>query len=803
MPQQLLAMFKLFLRIASRAFLKDRTSGLINIIGLSLGMAGALLIGMWVSNELSYDRYHDHAERIYRFKSHIKISDTETWHWNSAPLKLAPMIGSQLADIELIAQVTSGAGESTIKRKNELIKIDRCATVDSSWFKLFKYEFVDGGTAAFLQHPKSVILNQTTAHKLFGDADPIGQILRVDTNECVVQGIVKDDPLNSSFKFNLMIPLALRQGDSRNKKNDESWGNFSYNAYARLRPGTDAKKLSWQITKMLRKEKNDSTIVVTAEPMSAMRFDQSVMNSEESTTDFSTIRIFFIIGMLILIVACINYVNLSIARTSKRGKEIGVQKILGASKKQVFSQFMLESAVMAVVALVVTLLLTWFIMPLFNQLTGEEFKLNLLDFKFWGIVVLVLSLVVLLTGIYPSLLLSSFQPISIMKGGNFLSKHKTGFWKGLAVLQFAISVGLIVSTLTIYQQLQFVRNKNLGFDREYVMRIDFPWQLSMKPDGKNIKERIIREIQNNSAVKGISMASTSIVNHGSSSSGNFEWEGRKENENPTFAPFSADANFQKIFGLKLKEGRWFKEGNQADQSNFVLNETAVKICNLKEPVIGQRFKGNGIEGQIIGVVKDFHLRDMHEKIPPVVINGEPDWRNTLYIKTSGVNASQVVSLATGLWNQGIPDRIFEYQFLDDEFEKLYEKDQRSGLMFNIFSVVAILISCLGLFALAAFTAERRTKEIGVRKVLGASVTGIVALLSRDFVIMVCIGIAIASPLAWYVMQGWLQNFAYRIEIQWWFFVAAGLMALTIALLTVSIQAIRAALVNPVESLKSE
>lgn len=796
-------MFKLFLRIASRAFLKDRTSGLINIIGLSLGMTGALLIGMWVTNELSYDRYHDHAERIYRIKSHIKISDTETWHWNTVPLKLAGVLGSQLAEIEMISQTTAWSGESTIKLKNQLIKVERCATIDSSWFKMFKYEFVDGGSEAFFQHPKSVILNQTTARQLFGNADPIGQLLRIDTNECVVQGIVKDDPLNSSFKFNLMIPLALRQSDPNNKENDNSWGNFSYNAYARLRPDTDAKKLGKQITRILRKEKEDSTIVATVEPMKDMRFDQSVMNTEASTTDFSTIRIFFIIGLLILVVACINYVNLSIARTSKRGKEIGVQKIMGASKGQMFSQFMLESAAMCTVALLVTLLMTKLSMPLFNQLTGENFELNLLDFNLWKIILSVLVLVTLLTGIYPSILLSSFQPLNIMKGSNFLSKHKTGFWKGLAVLQFAISVGLIVSTLTIYKQLQFIRNTNLGFDREYVMRINFPWQMLREPNGEGTMKRMVREMENNPAVSGISMASASIVNHGSSSSGNFDWEGRKENETPTFAPFSADVNFQKIFGLKLREGRWFQEGNKADESNFVLNEAAVKICNLKSPVIGQRFEGNGIKGQIIGVVKDFHLRDMHEKIPPVVINGDPSWRTTLYVKTTGSNASKAVDFANNLWRKNVPDRIFEYQFLDDEFEKLYEKDQRSALMFNIFSVIAILISCLGLFALAAFTAERRTKEIGVRKVLGASVAGIVTLLSKDFVIMVCIGILIASPLAWYVMQGWLQDFAYRINIEWWFFVVAGLIAITIALVTVSIQAIRAALVNPVQSLKSE
>ncbi|HOY16368.1 MAG TPA: ABC transporter permease [Haliscomenobacter sp.] len=796
-------MFKLFLRIASRAFFKDRTSGLINIVGLSLGMTGALLIGMWVSNELSYDRYHDHAERIYRLKTHIKISDTETWHWNTVPLKFAGILGSQLAEIELISQATSGAGSATVKLKNQLIKVEHCATVDSSWFKLFKYEFIDGSQEAFFEHPKSVILNQSTARQFFGDADPIGQILRIDTNECVVQAIIKDAPLNSSFKFNLLLPLKLYLGDPNNFSNSNSWGNFNFNAYARLRPDTDAKKLGQKITRILRKEKNDSTIVATIEPLTEMRFDQSVMSGDEATTDFSTIRIFFIIGLLILIVACINYVNLSIARTSKRSKEIGMQKILGASKKQVFSQFMLESAAMCVVALVGTLLMARLSMPMFNQLTGEQFKLQLLDGSLWKIILIVLTLVILLTGVYPALLLSSFQPISIMKGSGFLSKHKTGFWKGLAVLQFAISVGLIVSTLTIYQQLQFVRNKNLGFDREYVMRLNFPWQMMRDLAGKGTVERMAREIENNPAVSGISMASADIVNHGSSSSGNFEWEGRKENENPTFAPFSADANFQKIFGLKLVEGRWFEESNKADESNFVLNETAVKICNLKSPVVGQRFEGNGIKGQIIGVVKDFHLRDMHEKIPPVVINGDPSWRTTLYVKTSGANASKVVDLAGGLWQSNIPNRIFEYHFLDDEFEKLYEKDQRTALMFNIFSVIAILISCLGLFALAAFTAERRTKEIGVRKVLGASVSGIIALLSKDFVIMVCIGIVIASPLAWYVMQQWLQNFAYRIDMQWWFFVVAGLMAMGIALLTVSIQALRAALVNPVQSLKSE
>ena len=796
-------MFKLFLRIASRAFFKDRTSGLINIVGLSLGMTGALLIGMWVSNELSYDRYHNHAERIYRLKTHIKISDTETWHWNTVPLKFAGILGSQLAEIELISQATSGAGSATVKLKNQLIKVEHCATVDSSWFKLFKYEFIDGSQEAFFEHPKSVILNQSTARQFFGDADPICQILRIDTNECVVQAIIKDAPLNSSFKFNLLLPLKLYLGDPNNFSNSNSWGNFNFNAYARLRPDTDAKKLGQKITRILRKEKNDSTIVATIEPLTEMRFDQSVMSGDEATTDFSTIRIFFIIGLLILIVACINYVNLSIARTSKRSKEIGMQKILGASKKQVFSQFMLESAAMCVVALVGTLLMARLSMPMFNQLTGEQFKLQLLDGSLWKIILIVLTLVILLTGVYPALLLSSFQPISIMKGSGFLSKHKTGFWKGLAVLQFAISVGLIVSTLTIYQQLQFVRNKNLGFDREYVMRLNFPWQMMRDLAGKGTVERMAREIENNPAVSGISMASADIVNHGSSSSGNFEWEGRKENENPTFAPFSADANFQKIFGLKLVEGRWFEESNKADESNFVLNETAVKICNLKSPVVGQRFEGNGIKGQIIGVVKDFHLRDMHEKIPPVVINGDPSWRTTLYVKTSGANASKVVDLAGGLWQSNIPNRIFEYHFLDDEFEKLYEKDQRTALMFNIFSVIAILISCLGLFALAAFTAERRTKEIGVRKVLGASVSGIIALLSKDFVIMVCIGIVIASPLAWYVMQQWLQNFAYRIDMQWWFFVVAGLMAMGIALLTVSIQALRAALVNPVQSLKSE
>ncbi len=798
-------MVKHYLRIALRSFSKDRTSGLINVIGLALGMTATLFIGMWVSNELSYDRYHDHVERIYRVNNHIKISDSETWQWSTSPYRLSGLVGERLADVEAVTQQVAWGGEQKLRYKNEVLAVEHCTFVDSMWFKVFKYQFVKGSEQDFFKNPASIVLTQSEARKIFGDNDPIGQVMQYKDQQCVVRGIVKDPPLNSSFKYDLLFPIALRLSNPNERKNDLTWNNFSYRAYMRLRPGADPKKVARLTTEILRKEKQDSTTRSSLLPMVNLRFDQGT-DDDFLHTDKGTIRIFSIIGLMILLIAGINYVNLALARTGKRGKEIGVQKVMGAGKGQIFGQFMLESLLMCTVALALTLIFARLALPYFNELTSEKFTLNFLDVQFWAITAGVLGVSVVLTGIYPSLLLSSFQAINIMKGSALLGRHKTGLWKGLSVLQFAVAVALIVATIVIGSQLNFIRSKNLGFDRSYVFKTDLPFQFAFDTLNFPAIQSMVNELKQESSILGVSRAGVhSIVNHDNTSSGNFVWEGRIGDDNPTFSPMTVDHNFANIFGLKLKEGRWFRENNEADQQNFILNETTVKMLKLKSPVVGQKFEGNGKKGQIIGVVKDFNTVSLHEPIRPVVLTTDKEWMFNLYFKTTGAQAQKAIAAVKKAWTARIngPTDVFKYEFVDDQFEALYKKDQQTGMLFNAFAGVAILISCMGLFALAAFSAERRVKEIGVRKVLGASVTNLTALLSRDFFVLVLIGFVIATPLAWYFMNAWLENFAFRIEIQWWYFALAGLLTLGLALITVGYQTIRAALANPVSALKSE
>jgi ABC-type antimicrobial peptide transport system permease subunit len=798
-------MVKHYLRIALRSFSKDRTSGLINVIGLALGMTATLFIGLWVSNELSYDRYHDHVERIYLINNHIKISDSETWHWSSSPYRLGGIVGERLADVEAVTMQQAWGGEQRLRYKNEVLTVEHCTFVDSMWFKVFKYNFVSGNPDDFFKNPASIVLSESEAYRIFGNNDPIGQVMRYKDQDCVVRGVLQDPPLNSSFKYDLLFPISLRQLDPNERRNDSQWGNFSYHTFLRLRPDADPKKVGKLTTQILRKEKNDSTTISTLHPLTELRFQQGTDDAFQHT-DKGTIQIFSIIGLMILLIAGINYVNLALARTGKRGKEIGVQKVMGAGKGQIFGQFMLESLLMCGGALILTFVFARLALPYFNALTGEKFVLNFLDYQFWGIAAGVLGVSILLTGIYPSLLLSSFQAVNIMKGSALLGKHKTGLWKGLSVLQFAVAVALIVATIVIASQLHYIRSKNLGFDRDYVFKADLPFDFGLDTLNAPVIQSMISELSRESSINGVSLASVhSIVKYDNSSSGGYVWEGRVGNENPTFSPMTVDHNFHKVFGLKLKAGRWFRENDIADRSNFILNETTVKMLKLKEPVLGQKFEGNGRKGQIIGVVKDFHTMSLHDPIRPVVLTTDKDWMFNLYFKTSGAQAEKAVAAVKKAWTARIhgPTHVFKYEFVDDQFNEAYKKDQQTGMLFNAFAGVAILISCMGLFALAAFSAERRVKEIGVRKVLGASVANLTALLSRDFLVLVLIGFVIATPLAWYLMNQWLENFAFRIEIQWWYFALAGILTLALAMLTVGYQTIRAALANPVSALKNE
>lgn len=800
-------MLKNNLLIGLRNIWRNKTSAFINIFGLAIGLATAVLILLWVQNEWSFDQYHTKANQTYRILSHIKVSADEIWDWSTTPLLLTEEAKKQIPEIEQVARYKNGNWNAVFDVNGNLFKEKNHVYVDETWFQLFDYEFVAGSAQDALKEPHSIILTETKAKQLFGQQDPMGKIIRIDTIDFAIKAIIKDNPSNSSFQFNFLIPLSAYLSDPKNYKNDASWGNFNYNAFVELRQDADLKGVAQKLTSVLREFKQkDSTSYHTLQALPAMHFDRSLMSDAFTPGNPTTVKVFALIGLLILLIACINYVSLATAKASMRAKEVSVKKIIGAGKPLLFRQFMTESVLTSFLAMILSVGLVQVGLRFFNTLVEVPLRMSADNEAVWLVFGGTTLLAILLTGIYPSMLLASFQPVKLLRGLSWMGGKNSTLRKGLVVLQFFISTVLIISTIVIYQQLQFIKNKDLGYQKEHIFSVIFPWKAFGGIGTKQFSSTLTtfqEKLLAQTSVKGVSRASESLVNNQSSSSGNLDWEGREPDFNPTVAQFSVDADFQQLFGLKLSEGRWFEKGNTADESNLILNETAIKTLQLKKPYLGQKITFQGTPGQIIGIVKDFHFRSLHEPILPVIICSQPDWGLQVFIKTTAENTAQALAATEAAWKDLLPNQPFEYTFEDETFAKLYQADQRTGQLLRVFASIAIFISCLGLFGLATFSAERRTKEIGIRKVLGASIADIATLLSKEFLQLVLVGFIIAAPVGWWAMNKWLEDFAYRIDIQWWIFALAGIAAFVITFLTVSFQAVRAAVTNPVQSLRSE
>lgn len=794
------------LKIAFRNLWWNKTFSAINILGLSLSMTTTLLILLWVKSEKSFDSYHRQSDRIYQAVSHIKVSESETWHWLSTPLRLADEAQKEIPEIEAIVRLRQGSGYDVFEVGGRLFKEPHYAYVEPGWFELFDYEFVEGDAQTALQQTSDLVLTESKAAQLFGKRSALGQTIRIDSTHFVVKAIVRDNPANSSFQFDYLMPLTAYLARPQNQADSESWGNFNFRAYILVNEKADPTQTGQKLTSVLRNHKeNDTTSYLSLESLLSIHFDPSFA-SEGHSGNLNLVRFLTAIGLLILLIACINYVSLTTAKASMRAKEVSVKKIIGAGRTALFRQFMTESALTSLLSLGIAIGLAQPGLHFFNQLMDTNLQMPLND----GTLALVLGGIalgaILLTGIYPALILASLRPVKLLKGTSWASGKNAAFRKGLVVMQFFVTTTLIISAMVIYAQLQFVRSKDLGYQKEHVFSINVPWQAfggarteSFSAAMNSLKRELLAE----SSIRGVTRSSASIVYNESSSSGNLEWTGRNPDFNPTVTPFSVDPDFQQVFGLSMQEGRWFEPGNTADERNLILNETAIKTMQLTPPYVGQKISFQGEEGQIIGVVKDFHFRSLHEPIAPVVLCNRKDWGLSLFIKTTAEQTTQALKATEAIWQRFLPDRPFSYTFEDETFETLYQADQRTAQLLAIFAGIAIFISCLGLFGMATFAAERRTKEIGIRKVLGASIHEINTLLTRDFLALVLVAICVAIPVAHYFMQQWLQDFAYRIELHWSIFALASLVAITIAFITVSTQSIRAAIANPVKSLRNE
>jgi putative ABC transport system permease protein len=679
------------------------------------------------------------------------------------------------------------------KYQDKVFGDEHSVFADPSFFTVFDFPLIEGNPSKPFADDNSVVITKKTAEKFFGNQDAIGKVIVTDNKASVtVSGVIDDFPKNSSLQCDMIIPIShhFKTMLANHADMSTNFTLFSYETYLLLKPGTDLKSLTVKIRQVHLDHKPDDT---DAEYLLLPLTKMHLYNADLTDKGMSTVRIFIIIGVLILVIACINYVNLSTARSMLRSKEISMRKIIGAGKAQLLMQFIVETALLFTLASVIAIGLIFAAMPFFNQLSDKQLTFNLGDYHVWLVLLLSIGGTLTASSIYPALLLSSFEPLKALKGKISASVGDVLFRKILVVVQFTFSIVLIVGTIIITGQLNYIRAKDLGYDKAHVFAF---WMRGMDKHYNAVKAELLKQ----PGIFNVTRSNQTIVHIGGLS-GNTDWDGKMPNQTFIVHPIMVDKDFISFFKMKMVAGSSFT-GAVNDTAHYILNEEAIRELGMKDPV-GKRFRAGSVNGTIIGVVKDFHFASMKEKIGPSVFLYDPHYFSTLYVKTTGKEAPKAIQAAEAQFKHYNGEFPFSYMFLDDIFNNLYKGEQREGTLFTDFAAIAICISCLGLLGLAAYTAQVRTREIGVRKVLGASVSNLVGLLTKDFLKLVLLSIVIASPVAWYFMHKWLQDFAYKIGINWWVFVLAGGMSIIIAFITISFQAIKAALTNPVKTLRSE
>lgn len=775
----------------------------LNIAGLTVSMTAAALIFLWVQNERSFDRYQPDAGRVYGVG---EKATTRNWFFEGVPMPFAAAARKEVPGILDITRVDADS-RPIVDVGGRLGYEDNCAYVDPNWFDFFSYSFIEGNAATFARDPYGLVLTSSQAQKYFGNQPAVGATIRIDSMNFVVSAVVADPPPNSSFQFNAYLPIAALETNAERRQHDESWDNSDFRTFIRLAPNARPETVTADLTKALQQgaQDNDHVLRVGLTPLTDIHFDHGHVDGRFGTGNAEVVRIFAILGLLILLVACINYVNLTTAKASLRSKEVSIRKIVGAARIQLFWQFAAESALVSILSLATSLLLIKLSLPAFVQLTGKDFTGAFGTPPLWEVMGSTLGATFILNSIYPALLLSSFNPLNMFRGITVLRLKDVYLRKGLVVVQFTVAILLITSTLVIERQLQFIQSTNPGYDRSQVMTVSFPNHVGLGLTSDQLKGPVSamqHDLETHSGIEAVSMASQPVVNIGSRTN-NVDWDGKDTSFRPQVGQLSANAGMQDMLKLSMATGRWFRAGDPSDDHNYILNEAAVNELHIRQPVIGASFSLHGVKGTVIGMVKDFHFRSMHEKTPPLVIFNDPGWWQYFYVKAAPQHAAAAVAAVQETWKRYFPGAPLQYSFLDEQFDHLYRQDSIAGTLVLLFAAVAVVLSSLGLFGLAAFAAERRRREIGIRKVLGASTLSLGSLLSRDFVRLVAVAILVATPLAWWATNSWLQGFAYRIDLSWWMFALSGILALAIVLLITGWHALRAAWQSPVRSLRVE
>ena len=793
-------MFKNYIKIAFRNLWKHKVFSILNILGLTVGMTAFFLIFLYVKFEMSYDSFHSKSNRIYRMVTDLK-TPSEVVHPNGPSWAVPPNVADEFPEVEAAVRVQSNS--ILIKKGDIKFQEENTLFADSQFFSVFDFKLIKGNRTKALTEPLSVVFSETAAKKYFGDKDPIGQIIQVtgDKYNATVTGVMKDIPENSQIKGDVIVSMSTltRKFDANL---DSQWANYGIRAYFLMKPGTDVLALQSKFPAFLERRNGTEmkelqmfpTLIL--EPMRNVYLYSKRDGSKNG--NIGNVYVFSIIAVFILLIACINFVNLTTARSAERAMEVGIRKVVGAGRLQLARQFIGESVLLCIISFVLSVGLSVLLLPLFNQLSGKVISEGIFHTPVYVLLLFGISLLIgVLAGFYPALVLSSFQPIKVLKGRFVTGSRGVLLRKGLVVSQFAISIALIIGTIVVYSQMKYMRSQDLGFSKSQKLIID-----TNGDPGKAAFKQAISSLPNV-----LSTSTASSVPGGSNPGAYSQIENAKgEMQIANLDLYFVDFDYIPQYKMKVVAGRAFSREFGTDTTQaMVLNETATKLFGYRTPqeAIGHKFDQWGRQGKIIGVVKDFHFQSLQQSMKPLSMRIEPDRMDKITTEIAATNIPATISAIENQWKTYIPDRPFSYYFLDDSFDKQYRSQDRFGKLFFNFSILAIFISCLGLLGLASYSTLQRTKEIGIRKVMGASVTGIVNLLSKEFLKLVLISFVIAAPVAWYFMHDWLKDFAYRISISWWIFILSGILALLIAVVTISFQAIRAAMANPVRSLRTE
>jgi putative ABC transport system permease protein len=813
-------MIKNYFKIAFRSLWKNRGYSAINILGLAIGLATCLLITLYISDELGYDRSFKNADRIYRINSDLRFGGANL-HMTQTSDMMGQLLKKDYPQVEEYARIYTNDGDKLIKKGNEFINEKNVASVDSTFFDLFTLAAIEGDTKTALNEPNTVVLTESSAKKYFGVTNVVGKPIEVKNDETSkpykIMAVIKDIPYNTHFHFDFLFSM---------KNVDYQWGQLAshnFHTYLLLKPGTDYKmfqknfekyidnyvlpqvKQYMNINSMEQFRKAGNMIEYSLIPLTKIHLYSNYNFEFSPSGNIQYIYIFAAVALFILIIACINFMDLSTARSANRAKEVGIRKVLGTGRKTLVTQFLVESVITAFIALFIAIGIAYVVLPAFNDVAAKSLSIAyLLDAKILVFLILLPFLVGLLAGSYPAFFLSAFKPIAVLKGNANTGFKKSNLRNVLVVFQFTTSIVLIVATIIVYNQLHYIQNTKLGFSKDQVLIVDGAYALNNNVQA--FKNEVL-------AMKGVvsgTIGSYIPVSNSSRSDDTYSKEAVMDTKSGLdMQSWTIDYDYLKTMGMEVVKGRNFSKDFGEDSSAILITETTAGLLGYADPVGKMIYAPSGRDGnnsllpkKIIGVVKDFHYESLRQNIGPLCMRlGKST--GLASFKITAANSVDLIKQIERSWKNLAPGLPFSYRFMSESFNEMYRSEQRAGSIAIVFAILAVLIACLGLFGLITFMAEQRTKEIGVRKVLGASVPNLVTLLSKDFLLLVLISCVFAFPLAWWAMHNWLQDFAYRINIDWWVFVAAGCMAIAIAIITVSFRAFKAAIANPVKSLRTE